>query len=200
MSKLVIFTAPSGAGKTTIVQHILSKYDEVAFSVSATTREKRPHEQDGKDYYFLSKADFLHKVAAGEFLEWEEVYEGQYYGTLRSEITRLWELGKHVIFDIEVKGATNIKNAFPDQSLAIFIDPPSAEILFSRLKKRKTETESSLKKRMARAANELTYVDKFDKVLVNDQLEVALKEAEMMVEDFLQISPKNESKAEKKMP
>jgi len=189
MSKLVLFTAPSGAGKTTIVRHILSKYEEVDFSVSATTREKRPHEEEAKDYYFLSKHDFLHKVKQGDFLEWEEVYEAQYYGTLRSEIERLWKEGKHVVFDIEVKGATNIKNAYPEQTLAIFIDPPSAEVLFERLRNRKTESEASLKKRMKRAANELTYVDKFDKVLVNDILEVAFAEAEKMVEDFLQIKP-----------
>lgn len=187
MSKLVLFTAPSGAGKTTIVRHILSKYDEVDFSVSATTREKRVHEEEGKDYYFLSKHDFLKKAKDGDFLEWEEVYEAQYYGTLRSEIERLWAMGKHVIFDIEVQGATNIKKAYPEQTLAIFINPPSPEVLFDRLRKRKTETEASLKKRMARAAKELTYVDKFDKVLVNDQLEVAFAEAEKMVEDFLGI-------------
>lgn len=188
MSKLVLFTAPSGAGKTTIVRHILSKYEEVAFSISATTRKKRPHEEDGKDYYFLSKHDFLERVKNEEFLEWQEVYEAQYYGTLRSEIERLWKKGKHIIFDIEVKGATNIKKAYPDQTLAIFINPPSAEILLDRLKKRKTESEASLKKRMDRAVNELTYVDKFDAVLVNDQLEVALAEAEKMVEDFLQLT------------
>lgn len=187
MSKLVLFTAPSGAGKTTIVRHILSKYDEVEFSISATTRKKRPHEEDGKDYYFLTKEDFLAKVKNDEFLEWQEVYEDQYYGTLRSEIERLWNKGKHIIFDIEVKGATNIKNAYPEKTLAIFINPPSAEILLDRLKKRKTESEASLKKRMARAVQELTYFDKFDTVLVNDQLEVALAEAEKLVSDFLQI-------------
>lgn len=189
MSKLILFTAPSGAGKTTIVRHILSKYKEVDFSVSATTREKREHEEEGKDYYFLSKHDFLSKVKNGEFLEWEEVYEAQYYGTLRSEIERLWKEGKHVVFDIEVKGATNIKNAYPEQTLAIFIDPPSPEVLFERLRNRKTETEASLKKRIARATQELTYVDKFDRVLVNDQLEVAFAEAEKIVEDYLQIVP-----------
>lgn len=187
MSKLILFTAPSGAGKTTIVRHILSQYKELDFSVSATTREKRPHEEDGKDYYFMSKHDFLEKVKDGDFLEWEEVYEAQYYGTLRSEIERLWKLGKHIIFDIEVKGATNIKNAYPEETLAIFINPPSPEILFDRLRKRKTETEASLKKRIARAAKELTYVDKFDKILLNDQLEVALADAEKLVEDYLQI-------------
>ncbi len=197
MSKLVLFTAPSGAGKTTIVRHILSKYEALDFSVSATTREKRPHEEEGKDYYFLSKHDFLHKAKEGDFLEWEEVYEAQYYGTLRSEIERLWKEGKHVVFDIEVKGATNIKKAYPEQTLAIFIDPPSAEVLFERLRNRKTESEASLKKRMKRAANELTYVDKFDKVLVNDKLEVAFAEAEKMVEDFLQIKPMIEESTNK---
>ncbi len=185
MSKLVIFTAPSGAGKTTIVRHLLGKYDQLAFSVSATTRERRPHEEDGKDYYFLSREDFEAKVAAGDFLEWEEVYEGQYYGTLRSEIDRLWQLGKCIIFDIEVKGATNIKNAYPDQSLAVFVKPPSPEILFERLRARKTETEASLQKRIRRASEELTYENRFDAVLLNDILEETLYNAERLIEEYL---------------
>ena len=126
-------------------------------------------------------------------MEWQEVYQDQYYGTLRSEVERLWAAGKHIIFDIEVKGATNIKNAYPEQTLAIFVNPPSTEILLNRLKNRKTESEASLKKRMARAVQELTYVDKFDTVLVNDLLEVALKEAELLVERFLQIEEQPET-------
>ena len=189
MSKLILFTAPSGAGKTTIVRHLLAKYSELAFSVSATTRAKRPHETEGKDYYFLSKQDFLEKVDNGEFLEWEEVYESQYYGTLRSEIERLWKAGKHIIFDIEVNGATNIKKAYPDQTLAVFVKPPSPEILFERLRRRKTESKASLRKRIKRAARELTFEDKFDTVLLNDVLEEALANAEKIVEEYLELDP-----------
>ncbi len=184
---MILFTAPSGAGKTTIVRHLLSQYEELAFSVSATTRAARPHEEDKKDYYFLSKEEFREKIANGEFIEWEEVYTDQYYGTLRSEIERLWEQGKCVVFDIEVKGATNIKKYYPEESLAIFVKPPSVEALLSRLKLRRTETADSLRKRITRAKEELTYENKFDQILVNDVLEVALKEAEYMVEDYLGI-------------
>ena len=187
MSKLLLFTAPSGAGKTTIVRHLLAKYDEISFSVSATTRSKRAHETEGKDYYFMSKHDFLGKVKAGDFLEWQEVYEAQYYGTLRSEIERLWKKGKHIIFDMEVKGATKIKNAYPNDTLAVFVKPPSPEILFKRLRERKTETEASLKKRIKRATEELTYEDKFDVVLLNDILEDTFKNAEQLIEDYLQL-------------
>ncbi|MEO0777309.1 MAG: guanylate kinase [Bacteroidota bacterium] len=186
MSKLVIFTAPSGAGKTTIVRHLLDQYDQLAFSVSVTTRQRRPHETDGADYYFLTREDFEARVAAGEFLEWEEVYEGQYYGTLRSEIDRLWELGKCIIFDIEVKGATNIKNTYPDQSLAVFVKPPSPTVLFERLRARQTETEASLQKRIRRASEELTYENSFDAVLLNDVLEDTLRNAEQLIETYLQ--------------
>ncbi|RMD75059.1 MAG: guanylate kinase, partial [Bacteroidetes bacterium] len=125
MSKLVIFTAPSGAGKTTIVRHLLNRFDNLEFSVSATTRPRRPHEQHGRDYYFLSPEEFMQRVEKGDFLEWEEVYPGQYYGTLREEVERLWNEGKDVIFDIDVKGAWKLKQAYPDQSLAVFVMPPS---------------------------------------------------------------------------
>ena len=148
--KMFIFTAPSGAGKTTIVRHLLKTYDFLDFSVSATTRAKRDHEKDGKDYYFMSPDEFRQKVTNGEFIEWEEVYEDQLYGTLKSEVDRVWALGKHIVFDIEVKGATNIKSLYGDQCKAIFIKPPSLEILIERLKNRKTETPASLKKRIAR--------------------------------------------------
>ncbi len=183
--KLIIFTAPSGAGKTTIVRHLLAEYDFLDFSVSATNRAKRPKETDGKDYYFLSTKAFKNLVNEGAFLEYEEVYENQFYGTLHSELERIWESGKHIIFDIEVKGAKNIKKAYPDNSLAIFIKPPSSEILFERLRNRKTETAKSLKKRIARATEELKCENDFDLILVNDILEVAFKEAELMVEDFI---------------
>ncbi|MEE9439076.1 MAG: guanylate kinase [Saprospiraceae bacterium] len=183
--KMFIFTAPSGAGKTTIVRHLLKTYDFLDFSVSATTRAKRDHEKDGKDYYFMSPDEFRQKVTNGEFIEWEEVYEDQLYGTLKSEVDRVWALGKHIVFDIEVKGATNIKSLYGDQCKAIFIKPPSLEILIERLKNRKTETPASLKKRIARVKREMTYQNSFDAVLVNDLLEVALKEAEFMVETFI---------------
>ena len=185
MSKLIIFTAPSGAGKTTIVRHLLKKYDELAFSVSATTRKMRPHEIDQKDYYFLSQEEFRQKIAEKAFAEWEEVYENQYYGTLISEISRLWKAGKHIIFDIEVKGALNIKKAFPEHSLAVFVKPPSPEVLFDRLRKRRTEDEKSLQLRIERATLELSYENKFDKVLVNNILEDTLAEAEQIVEEFI---------------
>ena len=189
MEKLIIVAAPSGAGKTTIVHHLLRKFPELAFSVSATNRARRNHETDGVDYYFLSTDDFKRRVTEGAFLEYEEVYDDQYYGTLKSEIERLWDLGKCVIFDVDVKGATSIKKVYPDESLTIFIKPPSKEILFERLKNRKTETTESLKKRIARVTEELKYEDRFDKVVLNDDLEHAFLEAEKVVKDF--ISNKN---------
>lgn len=185
MRKLLIFTAPSGAGKTTIVKHLLKKYKELAFSVSATSRSARPGEVHGKDYYFLSPEEFRSKTEAGDFLEWEEVYDDQFYGTLHSEIERLWAMNKCVVFDIEVKGATNIKKMYPEESCAVFVKPPSPEILFARLRGRKTETEDSLKKRIARAAEELTYENSFDTVLLNDDLDVAFLEAEDIVKRHL---------------
>jgi len=182
--KIIIFTAPSGSGKTTIVRHLLKKYDFLGFSVSATNRKKRTKEIDGKDYYFLTSEKFQRKIKEEAFVEWEEVYDNQYYGTLKSEIERLWSKGKHVVFDIEVKGATNIKNIYPDNSLAIFVRPPSMAELQRRLTNRKTESASSLKKRLARAEEELTYEDKFDTVIINDLLEVALEESEQIIESF----------------
>ena len=190
--KMFIFTAPSGAGKTTIVRHLLETYDFLDFSVSATTRSKRDHEIDGKDYYFLTPEEFRTKVDAGDFIEWEEVYEDQYYGTLRSEVDRVWELGKHIVFDIEVKGATNIKELFGDKCKATFIKPPSLEILIERLTNRNTESEASLKKRIARVKKEMTYQDTFDGVLVNDLLQVAFKEAEFIIETFVAGRPFDE--------
>ena len=183
--KMFVFTAPSGAGKTTVVQHLLKKFDFLGFSISATTREKRPTEKEGKDYYFLSVEDFKSKRRKRKFIEWEEVYEDQYYGTLRSEVDRLWQEQKHIVFDIDVKGARSIKKKYGDQCLAIFIAPPSLSVLVDRLTNRKTETPASLKKRIARVKREMKYQDKFDKVLINDLLEVTLEEAECMVEDFI---------------
>jgi len=186
MGKLIVITAPSGAGKTTIVRHLLDNYDELDFSISATNRKKRKHEKDGVDYHFLTTREFKKRVKNEEFLEWEEVYDNQFYGTLKSEIERIWADGKHIIFDIEVKGATNIKKMYPE-AMVVFIRPPSLQTLIDRLKKRKTETEASLRKRIARVKEELTYENNFDRVLVNDVLEVTLKEAELMIESFIGI-------------
>jgi len=191
-TRLMVFTAPSGAGKTTIVRHLLGTFDELDFSISATTREKRKKEVHGKDYYFISVDEFQEKIEKEEFVEWEEVYENQFYGTLKSEVKRLRELGKHVIFDIDVQGAISIKKAYGDEVHVVFIKPPSKEILFNRLKNRKTENKKSLDRRINKAIKELEYEDKFDSVLLNDLLEVALKEAELLVMDFCQFSVEKE--------
>lgn len=184
--KLLIFSAPSGAGKTTIVKHLLSKYgDKLAFSISATTRELRGDEIDGKDYYFISKEDFLHKVAKQEFIEFEEVYSGTFYGTLRSEVERIWSLGKHVIFDIDVIGGLRLKSKFPEEALAIFVNPPSLEVLKTRLSDRGTESNEKLQERFAKAELELSYADKFDIILNNFELESAKIEAEDLVLNFI---------------
>ncbi|MEJ6697514.1 MAG: guanylate kinase [Saprospiraceae bacterium] len=191
--KMVIFTAPSGAGKTTIVRHLLKRYkNQLGFSTSATTRDKRNREVDGKDYYYLSLEKFRQKISDGAFAEYEEVYRDQFYGTLKSEIERIWSLGKHIIFDIEVKGATNIKSIYGNECLAVFIKPPSFSILVERLKNRKSETQSSLSKRISRMKKELSYESSFDEVLVNDLLTVACKEAEIMIESFLNVSEEEE--------
>jgi guanylate kinase len=185
MNKLIIVTAPSGAGKTTIVHHLLKTFDNLAFSVSATNRAKRAHETDEVDYYFLSTDELKHLISEGAFLEYEEVYDGQYYGTLKKEMKRLWALGKCIVFDVDVKGALNIQNAYPKESLSVFIKPPSKDILLERLKNRKTETPESLQKRITRANEELTYEKRFNKVIVNDVLDIALKEAEKITRTFL---------------
>ena len=183
--RMFVFTAPSGAGKTTIVRHLLKKYDFLAFSVSATTREKREHETDGKDYYFLTPQDFREKVEKGEFIEWEEVYDDQFYGTLKSEVDRLWKLGKHIVFDIDVRGATSIKTIYGEDCLATFVKPPSLETLIQRLRDRNTENEASFNKRIARVKREMTYKDSFDQVLVNDVLSDTFREAEQIIESSL---------------
>jgi guanylate kinase len=185
MSKLIILTAPSGAGKTTIVRHLLNTMPELAFSISATTRERRPNEVEGEDYYYIGVAEFKKLIAEDAFAEWQQVYPDQFYGTLRREMERIWAEGKHIVFDIDVKGAVNLKNAYPDQSLAIFVKPPSKEALFERLRQRKTENEESLRKRLAKAEEELTFENKFDHILVNDVLEDALDEAQMVVRRFI---------------
>ena len=185
MSKLLLFAAPSGAGKTTIVHHLLEKYDELAFSISATTRLRRPHEVEGKDYYFISPEQFRELIAQDAFVEWEEVYQGLFYGTLKREIERLWAEGKQILFDIDVKGALNIKRQYPEQALAIFVQPPSVDALRERLVGRSTENEATLRKRLGRAEAEMAYKSKFDRVLVNDILEEALQQAEQIVEQFI---------------
>ncbi|CAG5080252.1 guanylate kinase [Parvicella tangerina] len=184
--KAIIFSAPSGAGKTTIVRHLLSVRDDLSFSISACSRPRRNRtEIDGVDYYFLSVEEFKKKVADDEFVEWEEVYEDSFYGTLKSEVQRIWDLGKTVIFDVDVVGGKNLKDYFGADALAIFVKPPSIQHLRDRLNLRDTETEESINIRMAKAEKEMGYATHFDYVLKNDELEVALKEAEEVVSNFL---------------
>ena len=185
LGKMIVLTAPSGSGKTTLVKHLLQKFDFLDFSISATTRDQRAHEVDGKDYYFLSPEEFKTRLANDEFIEHEEVYENQFYGTLKSEVDRIWSLGKVIIFDIDVKGAKNIKDLYGEQCLTIFVRPPSVEVLISRLTARATENEESLRKRIARIREEITYEPIFDTVVVNDLLEVAQLEAEYLVKNFV---------------
>ncbi len=183
--KLIIFSAPSGSGKTTLVHHLLSKAElKLAFSVSATSRTMRPNETNGKDYYFLSADEFRSRIEKGDFLEWEEVYKDQFYGTLRSEIDRIHSEGETVVFDVDVVGGVNIKKQFGDDALAVFVQPPSIEELERRLRSRSTESEESLAKRVGKAAEELAFANQFDVILINDDLEVAKKEAEKLVSDF----------------
>lgn len=183
--KLIIFSAPSGSGKTTIVRHLLSKYNNLGFSISACTRDRRGrNEVDGKDYYFLTPDDFKKRIDNNEFVEWEEVYPGGYYGTLKSEIERLWASGKHVVFDVDVKGGLKLKEYFQERALAIFVKAPSEEAIKERLMSRGTETEDSLSKRLFKVKFEMSFQDKFDVILVNDDLEAALAKAEELVEDF----------------
>lgn len=185
MNKLIIFSAPSGAGKTTIVQHLLKVRNDLMFSVSACSRAKRTNEIDGKDYYFLTLQDFKQKIKEEAFVEWEEVYENNFYGTLKTEIQRIFELGKAVVFDVDVVGGLNLKKQFGDQALAIFVKPPSKEILYERLKARKTESAEKIAYRIAKAEKELEFENKFDLILLNDDLNKALKDAEKIVADFL---------------
>ena len=193
MSKLIVFAAPSGAGKTTIVRHLMSKFPQLAFSISATTREPRIGEQEGRDYYFLSTTAFQEKIKNDEFVEWDEVYANQFYGTLRQEIARLWALKRHITFDIDVKGALNIKKAFPEETLTVFVQAPNMEVLYDRLRARNTESEEQLQKRIKRWAEEASYAPHFDRILVNDQLTKAFKEAERLVGDFIGETPRLEN-------
>lgn len=183
--KMIIFTAPSGAGKTTIVRHLLSTFNFLDFSVSATTRSKRSSEVEAKDYYFMSTEEFKFLIKNDKLAEYEEVYENQFYGTLMSEIDRIWANHKTIIFDIDVKGAMALKKRFTDQCRTIFIAPPSLEVLIERLKNRKTESERSLAIRLERVREEMKYEDSFDTSLVNDDLNTALAEAELDVLTYL---------------
>ena len=183
--KLIIVSAPSGAGKTSIVKHLLKEQPNLAFSISATSRAKREGERDGKDYYFLTIDDFKRKLDNDEFLEWQEVYHNQFYGTLKSEIERIWNEGKHVIFDVDVLGGLNLKKIFGDKALAVFIQPPTIEALKERLCGRGTEDEASLKKRLDKAEYELSFADQFDTVIVNDILKTAQEEAVTKVNTLL---------------
>ncbi|WP_320053343.1 guanylate kinase [uncultured Acetobacteroides sp.] len=183
---MIIFSAPSGAGKTTIVKHLLSKFPQFEFSISATSRKMREGEQHGKDYFFLSAEDFRQRISNSEFVEWEEVYTDNFYGTLRSELDRIWSKGNVVIFDVDVKGGVNLKKMFPDNSLSLFVMPPSVEELRNRLVGRGTDSAEAIERRVAKAEEELSYSDKFDVVVVNDNLEEAKDKAEMVIASFLE--------------
>jgi guanylate kinase len=183
--KLIIFSAPSGSGKTTIVKQILAQFPSIEFSVSACSRKMREGEVHGRDYYFLSPDDFRKRIEANDFVEWEEVYAGSYYGTLRSELERIWQKGHHVAFDVDVKGGLNLKKMFGRRALAIFVMPPSIDELRNRLIARGTETPESIAKRVGKAEEEITHAKDFDFIVVNDKLENAVQEAMGIVSNFL---------------
>jgi len=184
--KCFIFSAPSGSGKTTIVKHLLSTNNNLGFSISASTRDRRGRsEENGKDYYFLSPEDFKKNIDEQGFVEWEQVYPGQFYGTLKTEIDRLWSVGKHVVFDVDVKGGLNLKKYFGDNALAIFVKCPSKELLEERLRQRKTETEESISARMFKVQFEMSFENQFDVTLLNLDLNEALVNAQKLVNDFL---------------
>jgi guanylate kinase len=183
--KLIIFSAPSGSGKTTIVKHLLSLDLNLEFSISATSRMMRINEKDGKDYYFLSAKKFKKKIENGEFVEWEEVYKDTYYGTLKSELERIWKKDNHVVFDIDVIGGLNLKKKFGDDALSIFVQAPSIQELEIRLRQRSSDNDESIKKRLEKAQKEMSYADQFDKILINSSLNLAFDNAEKMVREFL---------------
>lgn len=183
--KLIIIAAPSGAGKTTVVKYVLQQFAELSFSVSATTRNIREGETNGKDYYFLSEQEFKNRIANDEFVEWEMVYVGKYYGTLKSELQRVWNNNQHIIFDVDVEGGLHIKNKYPNNSLSIFINPPSLVVLKQRLTDRNTESVESLHERISKAEHELSFASQFDVVITNDDLQETLITAKNMIKDFL---------------
>ncbi len=187
VGKLFVFSAPSGSGKTTIVHHLLDQEElNLDFSISATSRPKRGKEIDGKDYHFIHLDQFKNHIKNDDFVEWEEVYQDNFYGTLKSEIERIWAKGKHVIFDIDVVGGLRIKKNFPNKTLAIFVQPPSIEEMEKRLRNRQTDTEEKIQERVAKAERELKFAKDFDVILVNDDLEIAKKEAFKLVSDFIE--------------
>ncbi|MEM9076792.1 MAG: guanylate kinase [Bacteroidota bacterium] len=184
--KLIIFSAPSGSGKTTIVRHLLKQPElNLAFSVSATSRSPRGEEKDGVNYYFMSTKEFKQHIKNDDFLEWEEVYRDNFYGTLKSEVERLWAEGKNVIFDIDVVGGLRIKKKFPEETLAVFVKPPSVDELKIRLKKRSTESEDKINMRVAKASVELATAPQFDKIIKNYDLDIAFKESHKLVAEFV---------------
>lgn len=183
--KLIIFSAPSGAGKTTIVKHLLNRGFNLTFSISVTSRASRPNEINGKDYYFISKEEFKEKIKQKEFLEWEEVYNGTYYGTLKKEIEKIRQSGKNIIFDVDVIGGLNIKKYYKNEALSVFIKPPSLKKLEERLRKRSTENEELIRLRIVKAEYEISFASQFDQIIVNDTLPNTLKEAERIVSEFL---------------
>lgn len=183
--KVLIFSAPSGSGKSTIVNHLLPLHPEMEFSVSATSRPPRGEEQDGVEYYFLTVEDFRARIEADEFVEYEQVYEGRFYGTLKSEVERIWAKGHVIIFDVDVKGGVSLKKYFGDSALSVFIQAPSVEELRRRLIARATDSMEAIEERVAKAAEEMTYAPQFDKILINDNLDDAFARAEEMVDEFL---------------
>ena len=183
--KLVIFSAPSGAGKSTLVNYLLPQFPQLSFSISATSRSPRGQEKHGKDYYFLSSEEFKAHVAKDELLEWEEVYAGTYYGTLKSEVQRLWDEGKTVVFDIDVVGGLNLKKIFGPQALAMFVQAPSIQVLEQRLRGRGTDSEEKIAERLAKASTEMERAPEFDAIIINDELERAKAEASETLENFL---------------
>ena len=186
MNKLIIFSAPSGSGKTTIVKHLLSLEKlNLAFSISATSRAPRGVEQHGKEYYFLSADEFKNRIQHDDFMEWEEVYAGCYYGTLKSEVERLWANGKNVVFDLDVAGGLRLKKKYPDQTLAIYVEPPSLSALEERLRNRKTETDEKIQMRLNKAEQEMATAHQFDVIIKNNELQKALQEAENVVTEFI---------------
>ena len=183
--KAVIFSAPSGSGKSTIVSHILKLHPELKFSVSAASRAPRGDEKNGVAYWFISADEFRKRIANNEFVEYEEVYPGSFYGTLKSEVERIWDNGDAIIFDVDVKGGVNLKKYFGDRALSVFIQAPSVEVLRQRLVSRATDSQEAIERRVAKAAEEMTYADKFDHIIVNDDLQKAYADAERLVSDFL---------------